>query len=85
MNWFFYIQCSSFLLVLILSPLFAIFTAAFEIVTTNTVPPGATHVQLSTLHAPRAINNTHHRLRHLLCYIARDKLHRMKLGVPYPF
>ena len=53
-NWFFFIPASFlllFLLTIILSPLFIIsfiasftFTAVFEIVTTNEVRPGATHV-----------------------------------------
>jgi len=60
-NWFIIIPASFFLLVLVLlliSPLFAIFTVAsftftavFDIVTSNTVPPGATHVP--SFYAPR--------------------------------
>jgi len=60
-TWFIIIPASFFLLVLVLlliSPLFTIFaiasftfTAVFEIVTTNTVPPGATHVP--PFYAPR--------------------------------
>jgi len=70
MQWFFVMPAYLFLLLLlltILSPLFAIFfiaslifTAAFKIVTTNRVPPGATHVP--PFYAPRTNSDKYSRM-----------------------
>jgi len=69
-NWFFIIPASFFLLVLVLivlSPVFALFfitsftfTAVFEIVTTTTVPPDATHVP--SFYAPRTKSDRYSRM-----------------------
>lgn len=70
MSWFLLVPASFFLLsllLLLLSPLFVIFigaplifTAAFEIVTTNKVPPGATHVP--AFYAPRTKSDKYSRM-----------------------
>ena len=69
-DWFFFIPASFFLLVLLLgflSPLFTLFliasfnfTAVFEIVTTHTVLPGATHVP--SFYAPRTKSDRYSRM-----------------------